>query len=372
MARSVHPEAHTMNKGAGEADLMDNRVESKHNGVGAWLSERIGIRAISYPVPKYANSLLYSLGGITAVGFVILVITGILLTQWYDPFPDAANKSIQYIMTRVYLGRFIRGMHYWTAQIVIISVALHLLRVLLTASYKRPREMNWIIGLLLLGAMVGLFYTGTVLKWDQEGYEALEHTTAAANLLGPTIGKIFSPEFAKTIPLNVRLYAAHISLLPLTLALLLGIHMLLIKVHKISPWALGQAKAAELVEVPFAEHIKHLLKYSAVVYGLVAIVAAFAAAPLGFEPVEGVEMTKPPIFFWWLFAIENWFKIPGLLVAPTILGIGLLAVPFLDRSKELDPRRRPIMMGVAVLALALLVFLTVYAGVSTPKPHIGM
>ncbi|MFX7329536.1 cytochrome b N-terminal domain-containing protein, partial [Acinetobacter baumannii] len=78
----------------------------------------------------------------------------------------------------VYLGSIIRGIHYWAASLTLIAVALHVLRVFLYGSYKQPREGNWIIGAILFGTLIGLFFTGTALKWDQEGYEALEHAKA--------------------------------------------------------------------------------------------------------------------------------------------------------------------------------------------------
>ena len=168
------------------------------------LDERLGLGAVQYPVPPHANTLGYSLGGITLICFLILVATGFLLAQYYNPLPEAANESTRYIITTAPLGRLVRGVHYWAAQAMVLAVSLHLIRAFVTAAYKRPREANWLIGVGLLALTSGLYFSGTVIKWDQEGYEAMLHNMVAAGslvlalivglialaLLGPTAAHI--------------------------------------------------------------------------------------------------------------------------------------------------------------------------------------
>ena len=108
------------------------------NGPWTWLDERLGVSALSYPVPAHANSLGYTLGGITVVGFLVLVLTGIYLAQFYHPHPADARESVLYIQNAAPLGDIVRGMHVWLASLVTITALLHLGRVFLTASYKRP------------------------------------------------------------------------------------------------------------------------------------------------------------------------------------------------------------------------------------------
>src|SRR3970040_1329526 len=119
-------------------------------GLGECLSERLGLRALTYSVPEHANSLPYLLGGITLTGFIILFITGIYLAQFYHPHPADAHQSVVYIVPGAPLGDLVRSIHFWTAQIVTVTVLLHMLRVLYSGSYKRPREGNWDVGLGLL------------------------------------------------------------------------------------------------------------------------------------------------------------------------------------------------------------------------------
>jgi len=123
------------------------------------LDERLGLGAVQYPVPPHANTLGNSLGGITLICFLILVATGFLLAQYYNPLPEAANESTRYIITTAPLGRLVRGVHYWAAQALVLAVSLHLIRVFVTAAYKRPREANWLIGVGLLIGGLGILST---------------------------------------------------------------------------------------------------------------------------------------------------------------------------------------------------------------------
>ena len=124
----------------------------------------MGIGVLHYQVPRHANTIFYTLGGITLGGIGVLFLTGMLMTQFYHPHPADARASVLYFVTRVPFGELVRSVHWWTANLVVITVVLHLLRVYYSASYKRPREMNWVIGVLLLSLVTALFFTGTVLK----------------------------------------------------------------------------------------------------------------------------------------------------------------------------------------------------------------
>jgi len=177
------------------------------------VDDRLGITALTYPVPEHANNIAWSLGGITAAALVLLVVTGILLTQFYAPVPEEANASVRHIVTHEWGMWFVRGVHFWAAQAMYVTAALHLLRVFLTGSYKRPREGNWLIGVAMFGLVIFALFTGTVLKWDQEGYEALGHNVEVANLLGGG-GLWFSPDFANRVSILIRLYSAHVVLIP--------------------------------------------------------------------------------------------------------------------------------------------------------------
>ena len=179
------------------------------------IDERLGVSGLAYPVPSHANGIGYILKeGSPYSASPNLAVTGIWLAQFYHPTPATARESVVYIMNVAPLGDVVRGLHFWVANIVMATVLLHMGRVFVTGSYKRPREANWLdTGLGLLGVTLGLIFTGTVLKWDQEGYEALGHNVEAGDLLG-AIGFWFSSDFTTSLPIIGRLYIAHIIILP--------------------------------------------------------------------------------------------------------------------------------------------------------------
>ncbi|MER7467271.1 cytochrome b N-terminal domain-containing protein [Streptomyces sp. NPDC097981] len=126
------------------------------------VDERMGIKALAYPVPEHANNLGWSLGGLTTVAFLTLLVTGLYVTQFYSPVPVSANQSVRELVTHVWLGSFARALHYWAAQAMFALALLHLLRVFLHASYKKPREGNWVVGSAMFLLTFPAVFTGTV------------------------------------------------------------------------------------------------------------------------------------------------------------------------------------------------------------------
>lgn len=329
------------------------------------LDERLGVSDLAYSVPKHTNTLAYSLGGISLVGLIVLVLSGILLAQFYHPMPQFANESVRVMMQSVRFERVTRSIHYWTAHVVVLTVLLHMVRIFITGSFKKPREANWIIGVLLLATTIGLFFTGTVLKWDQEGFEALQHNIAIGELLG-RLGGWFTPRFTESVPILLRLYIAHVSILPGILLLLLAAHFWLIKKHGIS--ALLGRPAGEML--PFTTHLKQLGKYGLVLMGIVLALAVLQPPVVGPAPIEGIEVTKPPWPFLPLFAIENWVGIRGLFWASVVLFALLLLVPFVDRSPEGSPVKRRAFIVLGLITLLVLLGLGILAWLAPGAEHV--
>lgn len=337
------------------------------------VDERLGLSSLSYSVPAHANSLPYILGGITLFGFIVLVITGVLLAQFYDPEPAGAHQSVLYIISQVPFGDFLRSVHFWTANLVVVTVLLHLIRVFTTGSYKRPREANWLVGLGLLAVSLGFVFTGTVLKWDQEGVEALAHNKEIGEILG-LWGVWFTSEFARSVPILTRLYLGHITLLPAIFTLLIITHVYLIKQLGISSQATLEAASGpptrERGGSRFTVHLRRMAGYGFWLLGLASALAVIWPARLGFAGVTGAEVTKPPWMFLPFYPLEDIFGIRGLLIGGVAL-FGLLSlVPFVDRSPWLSPRRRKGIIITGAILLVVLFGLAGYAWLSRPVPHI--
>jgi quinol-cytochrome oxidoreductase complex cytochrome b subunit len=342
----------------------------------AWnaVDERMGISALAYPVPEHANRLSWTLGGITAVSFVLLIASGIVLTQFYAPVPELANKSIRAIQSNPW-GGLIRGIHFWAAQAMYVGALLHLVRVFLTGSYKKPREGNWLVGVAMFGLLTFAIFTGTVLKWDQEGFEALGHNIEIGNLLGG-LGFWFSPGFSGQISILLRLYGAHVVIIPGIILVLVILHFLLVKRHHMSPHPLlpvgesvEQAAAAEPTK-PFTKHLARLSAFGISLTGILGVLAVLFTPAIGTSPVPGIEVTKPPWMFWWPFTLENWFGLPAILWGELAFFVILAILPFVDRNPKRWWRKRPVAMSIAVAVALMLIALTVLMGIAPAKVHL--
>jgi len=338
------------------------------------IDDRLGVKALQYPVPEHANTLGWSLGGLTAATLFVLIATGIVLAQFYNPMPEAANASVRDIMTNVWAGQFLRGVHYWAAQAMYVLAALHLLRVFLTGSYKRPREANWLVGVAMFALVIGAIFTGTVLKWDQEGFEALAHNLEIGELLG-SAGFWFSADFSGGVPLLVRLYVAHVAIIPGLLLALFAVHGMLIKRHAISPApsavhpAPVETDAAE-ERGPFTHHLRRIGAFALILLAALGALAILLPPGVGPTPVEGIEVTRPLWMFWWVFTLENLFGLKAILVGSGALFGLLVAVPFVDRNPNRWWRRRPVAMVALAVVLIVLVVLTIMTAVTSPATHI--
>lgn len=333
------------------------------------LDERLGLKGLQYPVPEHANKLAYSLGGLSLITFVLMVATGIFLTQYYNPDPTRAHESVRGIIESVTLGSFVRAFHYWGAMAMIVLVGLHLLRVFASGAYKRPREGNWVIGVVLAGITGGLFFTGTVLKWDQESLEALEHNVEVGKLLG-RFGFWFSPTFGGT-PLLTRLFVVHISILPTLFVLVVAVHLLLVKRLRMAPSPFRKGDEPEPTE-PFSRHLARLGGFALILIGVLSMLAVLLPPGHGPAPVAGIEVTKPAWPLLWIYPVENWVGISGILWATVVIFVALLIVPLVDRSQERSPAKRLGIVIPAAILVITIILLIVFAAIQSVSQHIGM
>jgi quinol-cytochrome oxidoreductase complex cytochrome b subunit len=188
------------------------------------------------PVPGGLN-LGFCFGGVTFFLFLMLAVTGYFMTIYYVPSPEHAYRSVYYITHEVPMGRIVRSVHHWSANLMIATILLHTIRVYIHGAYKKPRELNWITGVLLLFLTLSFGFTGYLLPWDQKAYWA---TRVGTNIMGsiPFLGEYLLRIMrggrevgALTL---VRFYALHVMFLPLATAVLLAAHFFMVRRHGVT------------------------------------------------------------------------------------------------------------------------------------------
>ena len=203
----------------------------------AWVDERYQIseplsKILKKPVPKYALYWWYCLGGITAFLFVVQGLTGIMLAFYYKPTAAGAYASIQFIENEVRFGSAIRMIHHWASNGMIVMCVAHMLRVFIMGAFKRPRELNWVSGVLLLILTLAFGFTGYLLPWDQRAFWATTVGTQIAGVI-PAIGNL-ALVFLR-VGWNVsettlgRFYALHIIVIPLGTVALMLVHFMMVR-----------------------------------------------------------------------------------------------------------------------------------------------
>jgi len=200
----------------------------------SWLDERLGLKTIydvvldrKLPTVNWA----FTLGSATLFLVAVQGVTGVLLSAYYVPHPEQAYDSIQYIMNDVTFGWLIRGIHHWGATLMVILVFLHMLRTFFYGSYKYPREITWITGVLLLLVTLGSGFTGYLLPWNQRAFWATTVGTSIVDtvpVLGPFLTEALRGGTAFSTLTLVRFFSAHIWILPAALVGLIGIHLYLV------------------------------------------------------------------------------------------------------------------------------------------------
>ncbi len=201
------------------------------------LTNRLHAAFLDRTVPEHARRYYFCFGGIAFLLILIEIVTGVILTFYYVPTPEEAYASTYYISHFVNYGWLVRSVHYWAAQLMVVFVIGHMLRVYLTASYKRPREFNWVIGVGLFALTMAFTLTGHLLPWDSGAYWSTTVTLSLADkipVIGSSISYLMMGGEGVGAGTLTRFFSAHIMLLPAALALFLGAHFWMIRKQGIS------------------------------------------------------------------------------------------------------------------------------------------
>src|ERR1700722_2518807 len=348
-----------------------------------WLGVRLPIDATiqetaGHQVPRDTASWFYVFGSAALVVFMLQIITGIMLAFIYVPSAGQAWNSLQVLNHNVTLGWFIRAMHGWGSNFMVAIVLIHMVQVFLFGAYKFPRELTWVVGVLLLLVTLGMAFTGQVLRFDQDAYWGLGIGASIASrvpILGPpTVNLMLGGPIIAGATLS-RFFALHVFIIPGLLISFVLVHLLMVLRLGINEWPMpGRIvrKATYIKDyheltkrdgVPFVPGAV----YKDLFFGAFIIIA-IAACAIYFGPSGAPDPTiiqtapRPDYFFLWLYAVLSLLppsmETPALLIGPVIVLAGLILLPFIFGEGEKSWRRRPIAVLTILLSAVALGTLT--------------
>jgi ubiquinol-cytochrome c reductase cytochrome b subunit len=353
-----------------------------------WLDARLGFREhvlpiLKHPIPKAAAGPMgwwYVFGSASMTLLMVQVVTGIGLALIYVPSADKAYDSLLYLNYDHPGGWFLRALHYYAGSGMIVMVMAHLTQVFLHGAYKYPRELTWIIGVLLLLCTLGMFFSGQILRWDPDAYWGLAVAGSMAGrvpVLGPEVVRLVLGGVVIGGDSLSRFFTLHVFVIPGSLLAFLALHLWLVLRRGISePPSPGRLVDPKTYDVRYEEELKEgvpflgdaMIKdvfFSAM---MVIIVTALAAliGPKGPssppDPGLGGANPRPEWPFLWLFALLSLSPAGAetfiILVFPVILICALLLVPFLSNRGERSPSRRPGAVLTVIVIYTILGVLT--------------
>jgi ubiquinol-cytochrome c reductase cytochrome b subunit len=337
--------------------------------VNEWINER-------WPLSKLirlsldeeiagGSSFFYTEGSAIFIIFALQAVTGILQIFFYVPTVDHAYNSLSYLRTEVPFGWLIHNLHYWGAQLMIVVVVLHMIRVFVWGAYKSPRELVWLAGVLLLLITMTFSFTGAPLAWDQSGYWDDEVGTSIAGTI-PVIGGIIKRflrggEMMGQLTIS-RFFAMHTSVLPLVLVAIFGIHFVAFRVFgSTGPWDAAKRKG----NGPFWPDQAHKDAVTGTCIFLLLIFLSVYVPPGYSGPVDILDITYVPKPEWnFLFVYQalkyfhGRFEAVGTVGVPAFILLLLIILPFIDRNPEKNPLRRPVAMFCGFIFTGVLIALT--------------
>ena len=292
-------------------------------GFADWLDSRTGFRAgrshlLDERLPA-GTGWWFVTGSILLFLLGVQLISGVVLTMYYVPSPEHAYDSVRYITDQLPLGRIVRGLHFFGASFIVIAAVIHMLRVVMFGSYKKPREVTWMTGVVLLLLILGFALTGYLLPWDQKAYWA---TTVTINIarsgpMGEYVAGLMRGGDALGSLTLLRWYAVHVFLLPASLIVFVIAHLFLMRRHGIS----GALKPVPGEAKPFYPY--HALKDTiagALVFALLVTFAIVFTTPLDqiADPSDASYVPRPEWYFLSLFQLLKYF--PGPLEPLATMG----------------------------------------------------
>ncbi len=351
--------------------------------IGKSLRQRIGwdpyLKPFLFKKLPEGTGWTATLGTLSALLFGLMAVTGIFLAMFYNPSPDKAYQSIDFIMNDVPLGSILRGLHHWGAGAMVLTVFVHLLTNFFSGNYKAPRDLTWVAGVCLLLTTLGLGFTGYLLPWDMKAFWA---TVVSSNIPRdiPVVGEFITRMVLGGPTVSgltlTRFYAIHMLLLPAMMGVFVVVHIYLVRIHGLNEQP-GTDPANECAQHSYRFFPEHLLR-SSIVFAVVLLVliglSIFGSVPR--EQIAGTlvdsYLPRPEWYYMWLFQLLTYFsgrwETVGSLAIPVLGCVFLFALPFLGRHKALGVANRPIPVAVGTTAVIGVLYLSLM-GFSGAKPY---
>jgi len=340
--------------------------------LGSWVKVRIPLdrevlrELTNEPVPHHLKRWWFCLGGTPLYLFVVQIFTGILLAFYYQPSPSTAYESVRYVTQEVNYGWYFRSLHKWAATAMIAAVILHQMRVYFTGGYRKPREINWMIGMCLLLCTLVVGFTGYSLVYEQLSYWGAtvgSNISEKVPLIGGFLkrmmlgGEVYNE---KTLP---RFFILHAAILPVTMTLLLGIHILLIRLHGVTELHFENETADQPKYFRFfPDHF-----YTELIVGLALMIflsalATILPATLGpqADPLTTPEVIKPEWFFYVTFRWLKLFSGTAAVVSMGFIVFVMFCWPFIDGVIRRFTRFKEASVWIGMVAVLLIIGLTVW------------
>lgn len=330
-----------------------------------WLDSRLKLTPVERtlldePIPGGA-SWIYVFGSATLFLFILQAITGMFLAIYYAPTPDHAYDSIQFIETEVTFGAFVRGLHHWGASAIVVAIGLHMLQAFLYGAYKPPREVMWMVGVVLFLIVLSFAFTGYLLPWDQNAYWA---TQIGINMVGtvPVVGDLLvrvlrGGETLGALTLS-RFFAVHVLFLPAVLIVGIMLHLFILRrVGPAGPWSDERASLGSETFYPRQVYMDAVVM--AGIFVVVAILAFAVRFPLADKanPSDTSFVPVPEWYFLFYYQLLKYVHGPleplATWILPTLFFLILLGWPFLDRNPARYPAARPLALASGAVFLAV-------------------
>lgn len=363
--------------------------------LAAWFDSRLKLREtfmpiMLHPIPKGAAGPMgwwYVFGSASMTLLMLQILTGIGLALVYVPSADQAYASLEYLNYEQPWGWFLRAMHYWSGSAMTLMVAVHMTQVFLHGSYKYPRELTWMVGVVLLLLTLGMMFSGQVLRWDTDAYWGIGVGASMAGRvpgLGPTIVHLLLGGPVIGADTLSRFFTLHVFVIPGLLLVSLGIHLwLVLKCGISAPPTPGQTVDPKTYHAEYEKELEKgepflgpaMMKdafFSALVVVIVVALSAYIGPKGPSDPPDPTlagANPRPDWPFLWLFGLLS-LSPPDMetfiiLVLPVVLILGLFAVPLVSRGGERAPSKRPVAVLAVIVIWTTLGILT-YEGHTSP------